>query len=595
MFFEEEELAFRIGSVQTKAGVAPKSEVLDIATVNVGEGHTLYLQDEITSLDDPSAPETKGSPAFTENVRAVHTAFNVVALDASNTQTATPAFVLDDLNGKTYEFVAGNVWKYNYRERFADVLPAYFFMRMPVAMDGLDLTPASAYNVSDGSISFSYTSPGAVTADNPNFAASAVAQQDILFTSVKKEAGDLDNPEQITFYHALTGVKFANHFHYGATSGAFAAAETIIKSIKISGLKNQGDCVVTPSAGEAAETGKSAAAVKWTFAENPTTATFTQAIDYAFAEYDETLFPEGTLDPAAKDQNLNKNDGSFTFWFIPQNVENVTITIVFDVSLKTFEGGQVVGTPEKTFENMTLTVNLGEKLDAAHCTWKAGELHTFTLWPTAVGVDIKDKMEGDTKSEVEIRNTGNTWNYVRVNIIGNWVGKRVIDAAGNTSGETILMGYADQTGDTETEPWNDKDGYTSYGTFVNLTPKSNTASPIFVNNWVRYDKYYYYTKAIGPNDAITDRIFKSYTVGASPEFWIADLWGTRRLAQDVHLVMDLMVEAIEAPIDAEGNLVYPQTNEDGTPIAPAQLTGYKKAWAQALGLGDNVAGLDDLK
>ena len=129
----------------------------------------------------------------------------------------------------------------------------------------------------------------------------------------------------------------AHDFPVSFGPGAFGKAETIIKKITISGLKNQGDCVVTPSAGEAVQTGKSAAAVKWTFAESPSTATFSQSIEYDFAEYDGTLFPEGTLDPAAKEKNLNVNDGSYTFWFIPQNVENVNITIVFDVSLKTLD------------------------------------------------------------------------------------------------------------------------------------------------------------------------------------------------------------------------------------------------------------------
>ena len=124
----------------------------------------------------------------------------------------------------------------------------------------------------------------------------------------------------------------------------------------------------------------------------------------------------------------------------------------------------------------------------------------------------------------------------------------------------------------------DKDGKTTYGTFVKLTPQShqvpavNGVADSIVNNWVRYDKYYYYIKPIGPDDSITDDLFESYTVGVSPEYWITDKWGTRRKAGNVHLVMDLMVQAIPAPVDKDGNIL---DNDDDE--------GYIRAWVKALG------------
>ena len=57
--------------------------------------------------------------------------------------------------------------------------------------------------------------------------------------------------------------------------------------------------------------------------------------------------------------------------------------------------------------------------------------------------------------------------------------------------------------------------------------------------------------------------------------------GVRRLAQNVHLEMDLMVEAIEAPTDAQGNLIYPDSEN-----------GYITAWVKALGLTQNSDLLD---
>ena len=584
--FNEGEMAFRIGSVATKADVAPKSEVLDIATVNVAEGHTLYLQDEVTSLDDAfAAPATKGTPAFTQNVASVFGTFSVVSLN----DDGDPVFASPEDGAVSFEQMTNNTsfWHHRYgQDIWEGKLPTNFFMRMPENQTGVELAN-NPYNTQTGSISFSYTSPGSNAESG-----SASAQQDILFSSYRRT--EKENGEPITFYHALTGVKFANHLHYGAESGAFSSAETIITSIKIEGLKNQGSCVFTLPTGEGK---KSADAFVWTPGES--TATFTQEIAYAFADYSagklkntplgETDDDGNLVDPASQ-QNLNDDDGSITFWFIPQTIsDDVTITIVFDVSLK-------IGADEleKTFKDMTLTVNLADKLKADHLTWNPGELHTFRLWPTAVGVEIKDTMEGATKSEVVIRNTGNTWNYVRVNIVGNWVGQ-VHKTASTLSEPTVLMGYKAATGEEEVDPWNDKDGYTSYGKFTNLVPKSSTGTPVFLpnNNWVRFDKYYYYSKAIGPNDAITDPLFTDYTVYASPDYYIADLAGTRRLAENVHLEMDLMVEAIEAPIDAEGNLIYPDTDDQGQPIPAAQRTGYKIVWAQALGV--SVSDLDDLK
>ena len=605
--FETDEVVFKIGEVKTRSAAENQPITHELGSVTTDDGSTFVLQETGTSLDDVSnAPETKGTPAFTENVKAVHKTFYTAALKA---KTGDYEYVFDKNNtvtGVEYTNEKDNIWHYRYGEDIwgdktnpKSKLPTYFFMRMPGTDDGVTLG-ATPYNTETGAITFSYETP-----------ATAANQKDILFTSYKRT--EKTNAENITFYHALTGIKFANFFDYSLKEGAYAKAETIITNIKISGIKNTGTCTVTPDV-TTSDNGtvtygskKSCDVVNWGTTPSGS-ATYTQAIDYDFAEYDATLFPEGTLDPNASKQNLNKNDGSLTFFFIPQTLsDDETFEITFDVSLRALGSNGEFGEPEKTFKDVKLTVKLKDVLSDAHRTWKAGELHTYTLWPRAIGVKITDTMNDakDKKSDVVVKNTGNTWQYVRVNLVGNWVGKVTKDAAGTLSNPTILMGYSNATikegtsatavppqyaNETETEPWNDKDGYTNYGKFVNLTPKSSVIpadADHTVNNWVRYDKYYYYTKAIGPNDAITEPLFDSYTVYTSPEFWIADLMGVRRLAQDVHLEMDLMVEAIEAPTDATGKLVYP----DGTLIGDA-TDGYIKAWVKALGLNQDSDLLD---
>lgn len=590
--FDKDESMFKIGSVQTRSAEEIESTTHDVASVTMDNGETFTLKETVTSLDDvDTAPETRGTPAFTENVKKVHKSFYTYAMkqDGSpafaKTQAAGVGGVKYTLKVEDENDPSEDIWHYHYGEDIWANLPTYFFMRMPGENDGVTLGN-NPYSWNDGSITFSYKTPD-----------TAPEQKDILFASYKRT--EKTNAEKVTFYHALTGVKFANFFDYSLNAGAYAKAETIIKNIKITGLKNTGTCKVTPAQGA-----NSSTVAVWSGQSG--SGTYSQAIDYDFAKYDATLFPEGTLNTTASEHNLNKNDGSLTFFFIPQTLtSDVTIEVTFDVSLREVKTDGTFTEPEKTFENVKFSFNLADKLKEAHRTWKAGELHTFTLWPRAIGVKISDEMNTakDKKSNAVVKNTGNTWQYVRVNLVGNWVGQ--VQKSGHDedlSNPTILMGYNNVTiqsgtnpdavpphyaNETETAPWNDKDGSTNYGKFVNLTPRSYVVpapQENVYNNWVRYDKYYYYIKAIGPNDAITEPLFDSYTIYTSPDFYIPDLQGIRRLAKNVHLEMDLMVQAIEAPTDAQGRLVYP----DGTLIPESATDGYIKAWVAALGLtGDN--------
>ena len=163
-------------------------------------------------------------------------------------------------------------------------------------------------------------------------------------------------------------------------------------------------------------------------------------------------------------------------------------------------------------------------------------------------------------------------------MIGNWVGWVQTAEGVYDEEDVILMGFtsSDENDNTEVKFWNDKDGLTNYGTFTGLVQKStvvpaSSSSPYTIHDWVRYDKYYYYTKPIGPNDAISGKLFESYEVGPSPEFWIVDKWGVRRKAKNVHLVIDMIVQAIPAPVDNNGNILDNDDNQ-----------GYIRAWVKAL-------------
>lgn len=542
------DIAFKLGSVQTKAASDDFAPVPQkVATFKMDDGQSLVLEETVVSLN--GGPDTKGTPAFTENVLDLYGTFSAIANPNSSTNSLPDAeFEFDSsTNYWTHHYYSGNVW---------DKAPFKFYLRMPTSPAGV--TSAYTYN-DDGSIEFDYTSPG-----------TAAGQQDILFTYTELE-DESKNGKEVVFYHALTGIKFSNFFTNKEMDDR-TVAKTIIKEVTLTGnskkggLKNSGHCKVN-----------SDGTVTWSNLSG--NATF--AITAGSAPNDTTNYKDSQygldklLDKKATARNINDADGSLTFWVVPQQFvdSTVMISVKFDIELVGENGTKTTYT-DKVYE-----VSLGPR------NWTAGQLHTFTLKPLVVSVELEDHMDEDkfVKSNVRVDNTGNVFQYVRVNLVANWVGN--VQTAPNVyddEDDSILMGYINDTKNGDeyvsyemVEAWNDKDGKTNYGKFTKLTPKSTTVpapEANVVNNWVRYDKYYYYILPIGPDDSVTDQLFEKYEVGPSPEFWIPDQWGVRRKAGNVHLIMDLMVQAIPAPVDADGNVL---DNTDGQ--------GYIRAWVKALG------------
>lgn len=539
---DKDDIGFKLASVQTKASAKDFfiSTPEKLTSFKASTGDTFVFEEEVISLD--AAPATKGTPAFTENVATLYGSFNAIA----NPGTA------NEVEDAAYAFNAStNYWTHKFTSEIWKKAPFTFYMRMPSTPGGV----TSDYTYGTNKIEFDYTSP-----------ATAALQQDILFASTTM-SGESENGKDVTFYHALTGIKFSNFYTNDGIDGAQAVTKTIIKEVTLAGLKNTGHCTMDFTALDSL----SRSVAKWS---NQTgSATFSLSVSDTTNYGNSTYGLDTLLNTTAKARNLNVSDGSLTFWVVPQEFEDSTVMITMKCDIVLDKGNN--GGATTTVSDTTITVSLGAR------NWKGGELHTFTLKPVIVGVELEDHMSDDgfVKSNVRVDNTGNVFEYVRVNMIGNWVGE--VQTAENVfdNDEVILMGFttSDPEDTTEVEFWNDKDGKTNYGTFVNLTPQSHQVPAVngqadsIVNGWVRYDKYYYYTKPIGPNDAITDQLFQSYTVGPSPEFWIADKWGERRKARNVHLVIDLMVQAIPAPVDVDGNVLDNEDNE-----------GYIRAWLEAL-------------
>lgn len=592
----ENEVAFVLqGALSTKSAIEGNEISTHSYTVKVeGSDEQFCLEETVEDLNAAYSPATKGSPAYTENVGSLY-ANKLGVYAAGNFGDNTYVSMENTMVGGGWRFhhnYDGDPWP----DESTDV---DFYLRMPTDMTSNGVSDLDYGKSGDDlTISFNYISPD-----------TAAEQQDILFAarSLNKTEHNnaLPNGASVLFDHALTGVKFRlAHNNDGVT-------KTNISRVVFHGIVNKGSCVVTPASEnnyrDIKDTYSSATAAVWKTNANDTTS-FSQSFNNANPKGDNVInYTSGdfadSFYEAGNTRNLNDDDASFTFWFIPQDMtEAVTLDVYFTV----YDGRENLQEGKTNVHEHVLRLKLGHEIlaqseDNQKITnyWKAGQLRTFSLKPNVVGVDIDDDLDEYVKSDVVITNTGNVMEYVRVNIIGNWVGYlwEKNDENGNpvySTDKTIMNGYAAETGEEVVAwsdehgrvlPWNDKEPakeheiYT-YGEFVGLPAKSTTESPVATNNWVRLDKYYYYTLPIGPGESVlpsTAPLFESYTIGVSPDFWIPDIFGTRHKANDVHLEMDLAVQAIEAPTDANGNVTM----------------NYMEAWANALGLSD-VSGLDDL-
>ena len=586
------EIVFRLANSNTRS--ADVNATVRGATIPLGKdgsGNELFLEETITRLGDVSyesfGSATRGTPAYTENFYDLYGEFKAAAFKTNGSAFEASAF--DD---GVFESVSDGVWKRKYSDDVKDQFPLYFFLRAPYGQEGTAVKNLT-YNTSNGSITFDY---------DGSSLKSASAQQDLLFTSRLVEEDEYEalikksEAIPVLFHHALTGIKFANFF---SNPDEDLDVKTYITKVVITGLKDGGHCVLTPRQenngyvdDKTGDFSSKGVAVWSTLTGGKTvyTQTFGESDEIDFAVdgsfKDNGSYAGTSFDDAATANNLNKADGSLTFWFVPQQLtENAVMTVSYKVintvTEAEYEDHDTIAFGDMT-RKQTKNAETGEVTYGDYATWNAGELRTYTLKPRYVEVDIVDELTDYVKSDVVVTNNGNVYEYVRVNIIGNWIGQVQTDEEewlkdeDGKDLETILMGYAAETGDALVQAWNDKDGvykdkddnvisplytvngvnYDMYGTFTGLPAKSNTSDPLPEGPaWVRYDKYYYYTKAIGPNESITNPLFESYVVNVSPVFWIPDSWGVRRNPRNVHLEMDLSVQAIPAPMDAEGNFV----------------------------------------
>lgn len=528
----EGSVAFAIQNVSTRSGavVSNLEKGLTFSLGKTEDGEAFYLEETIEELN-PSLT-TKGSPAYTQNVGKLYTTMGVYA-DGDFGQANFD--VMDYYDRKVAS--EGKGWRYHHnydgspwpanKDEVVD-----FYLNMPASPTGVNITDRS-----NKQTTFAYSSP-----------LTGASQEDILFaqTSISKNQHDgyLPNGAPVMMYHALTGVKFrTGHANDNPT-------KTIITKVVIKGLKSSGTAIFTGSD------------FNWT--PGNTTANFTQTFTNqawsADPGVDGTVGKKGTdgsvtgwnddltgttWTSAAADKNLNDENGSLTFWFIPQEIdETVTMEVTFRVKTKDTQDG----------EEITHTIKFGEELNKnreKNVVWKAGQLRTYTLKPYDVAVKIVDSMVGLKKSDLHVTNTGNVDEYVRIMVIGNWYGWET-EADKNAGKEPdIMVGYTTDGSDGTNvmiDPWFREDEvYGQYfdDSFKGGRPKAGRT------DWVRgTGSYFYFTKKIGAGttlDSATEALFQSYELPENkiPTIYIPVSTSNVRVpAVGVHLKMEIVVQAI---------------------------------------------------
>ena len=538
----------------------------------VRTGMTIKLNSEVCLEEtieemDYASPATRGVPAYTFNVGKIYKTMGVYADQGK--------FGGDAVFERMDTAMVSNGWRYYHNYGSTDPwpdekTPVDFYFTMPAQATGV-----SSPDYSDGQISFTFDSP-----------TNGASQQDILFshTAVNKETHDkaLPNGVPVTMYHALTGVKFRNgHSNDGST-------KTIIKSVKFKGLWSHGICTVTPD-GE----GTSKTKVEWEGLDNAADFTMTFS-NPTYVPADGADNPDGTVSygsdsqyagtswtAAAADHNLNDEDGSLTFWFIPQQIdESVTLEITFLVKTPdTPDGTEIPHIIEfGKLVTQTTTDEETEETTKKFTEWKAGQLRTYTLKPFDVDVEIFDEMTNLTKDSLHVTNTGNVDEYVRIMVIGNWYGWKTAEDKANGVEPSIMVGYqyvsaeaaaADgKTDDPMVEPWYRENPVYAAG-FDETFPGGR---PLASSHWKRgTGSYFYYDQIIGAGKQLsgTDALFQHYELEENmiPTIYIpVSNSTTRQEAVGVHLVMEIVVQAI------------PATKPDGSEFASCW-----EAWSYAVG------------
>jgi hypothetical protein len=173
--------------------------------------------------------------------------------------------------------------------------------------------------------------------------------------------------------------------------------------------------------------------------------------------------------------------------------------------------------------------------------FSVGNTVTNIFNPGKVDVKVEEKISGNTKTSITLKNTGNTPAFLRMAITSYYTGTYTLNGT-----HTEIIGSMSAP----------------------ISFDLNTAA-----GWVKYGDYYYYTKPVAVNASTANLINTTNTTGITLNYFVEP---SRRQNQDVEVtyqqVVEVFAEAIQsAPVDAvkaawgngfsisNGNLVVPTT------------------------------------
>ena len=434
----------------------------------------LMLVETVSSMDEmffAEQMETKGTPIYTETfdqkygTKLYGTAFDPTGVSGEFSNVwgsylengGTVNFKKDPSADNTYyyDYSAGETANLHWPENGK----LYYFFQAPG-----DVTRSfGAKFYSNGKIEFDYTDPN--TPVNNVIANGATKQTDILFTSkvINKPAEGLAS-SKILMYHALTAVKFkiGNVDPIGT--------ETKITKVTLNGITANGHCTIDPyyktsdHSSHSNENGddvtKSAVCSTWGAhkTDEPLKVSYSQTFTG-----ETTYFGSGYHSNGPQSQDLRNltstTDGSDILLLIPQVLKDNVITIEYTVN--------------------DVPYSRSAKLSS---TWKAGEIHTYTLTVNQVAVDVTDKVDETTKSDVVTTNTGNVTAYLRAAVVAGWYYT-------SKSGVNTLVEPYDMTGDdtkfSKSDNWFTVDGDDYYYYRYPILPGQATAQSLFKEDYTK--------------------------------------------------------------------------------------------------------------
>lgn len=517
------EIAFALQSAETRAeGASPMKEGISIPLGKVNDLH-LFLDETILDLDS-NAPETRGTPVYTENVGYLYKDQLGVYADAAGGVDASYARLEDkpSPDGWAYQHRYDmNIWE----DENTDV---QFYLYMPTDMKANGVNRLA---FGEGLVSADYTSP-----------VTAAAQEDIIFGGIKmnhKQYMGRYYPQgaPVKLYHALTGIKFA------IKNTTAELAKIQITKISFKNLYNTGSFTFNASTNKFNWTSKTAVegnVLSQEFAPG-------DLVTYDANTHQDNHFADSFY-AAGTSQNLNKADASYTFWLIPQTITGSDALLRIDYTVN----GQAE----------FMEIRLG---DLKASDWQAGQIRTYTFKLDEVNLKIEDEVEikgnagdgykGSKKSAVKITNTGNVKAFIRAAIVGQW-----LDATNNP-----VFGFTDEINRLFlVESWYEdqfaEGGSHDHGEFSGLAGYDQT-NPY--NRWqLCKDGYYYYMDPVDPGAETSYPLFTDYVTKIAPK---AQLAGEILETAQMHFELEIATQAIIA------------VKLDGTPY------DWDAAWERALG------------